>query len=179
MTHPKGKNSGVTTPRTLLLVPLLLAGAGLGTAAVLVSERGAAESSETVSAVAPELDGPVAVLREWDQRRAGAWAAGDLDGLRSLYVPGSAAGVRDAAMLAAWRDRGLRVEGMQTQLLAARVSAQTADRLVLVVTDRLLGAVATRRGHRWELPADQATTRRVVVERVGGQWRVSRVSAQP
>jgi hypothetical protein len=115
------------------------------------------------------------VLRRWDAARARAWASADVSALRSLYTAGSAAGVHDAAMLRRWRDRGLRVEDMQTQVLAARVAAHTFDRVVLVVTDRLARAVATGRGHRLRLPDDRVSTRRVTVRRVDGSWRVASV----
>lgn len=117
----------------------------------------------------------LAVLRRWDAARARAWASADVGALRSLYTPGSAAGVHDAAMLRRWRDRGLRVEDLQTQVLAARVTAHTADRVVLVVTDRLARAVATGRGHRLRLPDDRVSTRRVTLRRVDGSWRVASV----
>jgi hypothetical protein len=122
------------------------------------------------------------VLRDWDEARARAWASADVAALRSLYLPDAAAGVRDASMLLRWRARGLRVEDMETQVLAARVVAQADDRLVLVVTDRLTSAVAVGRGPRALLPGDQATTRRVTLRRVDGRWRVCSVvpvSAQP
>ena len=53
-----------------------------------------------------------AALHDWDDRRASAWAAADPAALRALYEPGSAAGRVDVAMLRAWRERGLRVEGL-------------------------------------------------------------------
>lgn len=118
---------------------------------------------------------PVAALRTWDAGRARAWARGDVEALRSLYTPTSEAGKRDAAMLLRWRERGLRVEGMQTQVLAVRVAERAADRVVLVVTDRLAGAVATGRGQRLVLPRDGATTRTVTLRLVGGRWRVASV----
>jgi hypothetical protein len=114
-----------------------------------------------------------AVLHEWDDRRAAAWSAGDLEGLHALYVPGSAAGRTDVAMLRAWSERGLRVEGMRMQLLDLDVRRVSASRLDLVVTDRLTGAVAVGPGVRLRLPRDRATTRRVVLVREGGEWRVA------
>lgn len=121
-------------------------------------------------------------LRQWDEARARAWASADIAALRSLYTRASAAGERDASMLLRWRDRGLRVEGMQTQVLAAAVVAQAPDRLVLVVTDRLAHAIASGGGERAVLPSDGASTRRVTLVRVDGRWRMASVlpaSAQP
>lgn len=124
---------------------------------------------------------PPAVLHDWDDRRAAVWSAGDVDALRSLYARGSRAARADVAMLRAWRDRGLRVEGMRMQLLDLDVRRASAERLDLVVTDRLTGAVAVGRGVRLPLPQDRATTRRVVLVRAGGVWRVaqSSVGARP
>lgn len=110
----------------------------------------------------------LAVLRQWDQARAAAWERGDPAALRSLYVPGSRAGKADVAMLSRWRERGLRVRGMRTQVLAAAVRVRGPDRVVLVVTDRLVGAVAVPGGE--PLPRDQPTTRRLELRRVGGRW---------
>ena len=71
---------------------------------------------------------------------------------------------------------------MQTQVLAAEVVAQSADRLVLDVTDRLARAIASGRGQPVVLPSDGVTTRRVTFRQVDGRWRVASVvpvSAQP
>ncbi|MEV5001855.1 hypothetical protein [Nocardioides sp. LML1-1-1.1] len=110
----------------------------------------------------------LAVLREWDRARAAAWERGDPVALRSLYVPGSRAGRADVAMLRRWQERGLRVRGMRMQVLAVAVRARGPDRVVLVVTDRLVGAVAVPGA--LPLPRDQPTTRRLELRRVGGRW---------
>ena len=38
------------------------------------------------ASVAGTPSGPAAVLAAWDERRAAAWAAGDVDALAGLYV---------------------------------------------------------------------------------------------
>jgi len=124
-------------------------------------------------ATAPD---PVALLRDWDQRRAEAWATGDVAGLRHLYAPDSRAGATDVAMLRAWRARGLRVVGMRMQLLSVAVRVATEDRLVLVVADRLASAVALGEGVRRPLPRDTVSVRRIVLVRAGGAWRVETVT---
>ncbi|GAA4714964.1 hypothetical protein [Nocardioides conyzicola] len=116
-----------------------------------------------------------AVLHGWDDQRAASWVAGDPAALRSLYAPGSPAGRADVAMLRQWQRRGLRVEGMRMQLLEVDVHRASARRLDLVVTDRLVGAVAVGPGVRRSLPRDGFTTRRVVLVRSGGEWRVAQV----
>ncbi|KQW43905.1 hypothetical protein ASC77_21130 [Nocardioides sp. Root1257] len=121
--------------------------------------------------------GASAVLHDWDDRRAAAWAAGDPVALGSLYAARASAGRADVAMLRAWRARGLRVRGMRMQLLDLEVRRATATRLDLVVTDRLAGAVARGPGVRLPLPEAGASTRRVLLVRSGSTWRVAQASA--
>jgi hypothetical protein len=118
-----------------------------------------------------------AVLHDWDDRRAAAWAADDPGALRALYTGGSPVGRADVALLRRWHERGLRVDGMQLQLLEIEVRRASATHLDLVVTDRLTGAVARRPGVRVPLPADVPSTSRVVLVRDGGTWRVRQASA--
>jgi hypothetical protein len=116
---------------------------------------------------------PVDVLHTWDDRRAAAWAAGDPAALGDLYTDGSAAGRRDVAMLRAWDAHGLRVAGLHTQLLAVEVRSRTPGRLVLDVTDRVVGAVVVP--GRIALPRDRPSRHVVTLRLVAGEWRVSSV----
>lgn len=125
---------------------------------------------------APPVVEAAAVLHAWDDRRGAAWADGDVSALRSLYAPGSETGRADVAMLRAWVARGLRVEGSSMQLLRVEVRRADASRLTLVVTDRLVGAVAVGPGVRRPLPRDEASTRRIVLVRRAGEWRVAQAS---
>jgi hypothetical protein len=132
----------------------------------------------TLVALAPgHPSGASAVLHDWDDRRAAAWSAGDVGALRSLYVARSPAGRADVAMLRAWRDRDLRIEGMRMQLLDLDVRRASADRLDLVVTDRLTGAVGVGPGVRLPLPQDRISSRRLVMVERQGVWRVAEVTA--
>ncbi|KRB73035.1 hypothetical protein ASE01_19865 [Nocardioides sp. Root190] len=115
------------------------------------------------------------VLRDWDRARAGAWEHGDVRALRRLYVRGSEAGARDVAMLRRWTERGLRVRGMAMQVVALTLHERTGRRLVLVVTDRLVGAVAIGDGREVSLPRDGETTRRLSFRKVGGRWVLAAV----
>jgi hypothetical protein len=119
----------------------------------------------------PEVEA-AAVVHAWDERRAAAWARGDARALAHLYAPGSAAGRVDLRMLEEWHARGLTVRGMTTQLLRLDVRRAAAGRLVLDVRDRLVAAVAVGPGVRVRLPAGRVATRRLVLERAGGGWRV-------
>jgi hypothetical protein len=151
---------------------LLSVCAGLGISVVTVSGR-EADPVQPLSSVSPVTDGPVALLREWDRRRASAWAAGDVGELRSLYVPRSTAGERDAARLSRWLDRGLRVRRLETQVLRVRVVAERRDVVLLAVTDRVARADL---GSGLRLPDDAPSTWRIRMRRVAGEWRVAAVT---
>ncbi len=158
------------------LVALALAAVVLGVA--LVVDRDAAPAPARAEPVAaPHASHPREVLRTWDARRAAAWAAGDLQALAAVYLPGSVAGRRDVARLRAWRERGWRVEGMRTQVGALRVVRETPRSLVLLVADRVAGGVAVRPGAApVALPRDRWDTREVVLRRLTGEWRMASVT---
>jgi len=115
------------------------------------------------------------VLRAWDERRAAAYARGDVAALRDLYV--DRVGVADVRLLRRYVDRGYRVEGMRTQLLAVDVLERAPGRWLLRVTDRLAGAVAVRREERVRLPRDRADTHVVTLVRADGLWRIATIRA--
>lgn len=117
--------------------------------------------------------GPAAILAAWDRRRASAWAEGDVEALRRLYADGSRTGAADADLLRHYLQRGLVVEGLTTQVLALEVVERSPARLVLVVTDRVVGARAVGGASPVALPADRASTRRVVLVRRDGAWLVA------
>lgn len=167
-----GYQSCVTLPRMLLLAVVLTAGT-VGTATALAPVR-----QDVAPAHERPAPGPAAILHAWDHRRAEAWAVGDPSALRPLYTSGSAAGRADRSMLGAWAARGFHVEGLRTQLLAVTVEVASADRLVLVVTDRLAGGTAVGHGVRRPLPRDRASTHVVALRRTAGQWRVASVRDQ-
>lgn len=152
---------------------VLLALSVLLTTAVVVSGVLRAEPPRPVAATG-SVD-PVAVLTAWDERRAAAWAAGDVAGLGRLYAPRSAVGRHDRAMLRAWTGRGLRVDGLEVEVLDARVLRAGADRLVLLVTDRVAAGRAVGGGFDVPLPEDGPDTHRVTLVRIAGEWRVAKV----
>ena len=190
--------SGSRAPWLVVVAVLALAAGGLawwagtsappGAAPAAVTSGGAGlgsgpvdePASEAVVAAPARSHTAVEVLRRWDRARAGAYAAGDMTRLRSLYVRGSPAGTADAGVLRSYLRRGLRVDGMRMQLLAVRVLGHAPRRWRLRVTDRLHGAVAVdRAGERVALPRDQASTRVVTLVRRGGRWKVAAVLAAP
>jgi hypothetical protein len=163
---------------TLVAIGLLATGGtALWQARTLSAER--AVTSAAPKAPAPRRDAGVAILRAWDTQRAAAYEAGDVNGLRALYARGSTAGRRDVRLLRRYAARGLRVSGLETQLLAVRVKAgsEAAGRLVLEVTDRVAGAVAVRGSTRVPLPAGAARGRLVTLVDRDGRWVVSTVRA--
>ena len=162
----------------------LLLSAGLTLVAVLagvtaVPDRPAPPVPRPVSAQLPAAVAAIDVLRDWDERRARAWAEGDVPGLRRLYTPGSRTGRHDRAALTAYVDRGLRVTGLRMQLVAVEVERSGADALALVVTDRMTRAVARGGAETVVLPRDQASTWRVSLRRTAGEWRVAEVRRAP
>jgi hypothetical protein len=161
-------------PRRLL--PIL---AGLAVLAVLGTVGLVALRPDPVPVAArPTVlgpDGPRDVLAVWDDRRARAWATGDLAALRGLYVRGSRSGRADVRMLASYVDRGLVVRGLRTQVLALDVLDSSQERVEVRVTDRAAGAEAVDGGTVIPLPDDRPSTRRVVLRRVEGEWLVDEV----
>lgn len=164
-------------PRRLL--PFLLAltaCAVLATAGlVAVSQRSSPPTAEPTDA---RVVGPREVLADWDARRAAAWADGDVAALRGLYVTGSPTGRADAEMLAAYVDRGLRVDGLATQVLALEVLDQAADELTVRVTDRIVGGAVVGAAGRRVLPRDRPSTRTLALRRVAGEWLMATVRDQ-
>jgi hypothetical protein len=170
-------------PAPRLLVPILVVGLLVGVFLVLAwpstgsgtrTQPGpppVASASPTSRAEAEAAD----VLRDWDRRRAAAWATGDPAALATLYVPGASSGEADVAMLRDWTARGLAVDGLTTQLLAVAVLVHRPQRWVLRVRDRVTGAIAVGVGGAEPLPGGTETEREVVLRHVAGRWRVAAV----
>ncbi|RLV49116.1 hypothetical protein D9V37_11140 [Nocardioides mangrovicus] len=162
-----------------MLVPLLAAVVAALVAVVTpaaVHEPRPAPVAAALGAPAPSSPALVA-LHRWDAARARAWASGEPAALRRLYVPGAAAGRADVALLRRYLARGLVVTGMSQQVLAVRVTRAGTDRLVLRVTDRLVGAVAVSVSAHQPLPASAPLTRRLELRRVGEEWRMATIRA--
>lgn len=134
-------------------------------------------TGQPVAAPARAESEALELLRDWDSRRAEAWAAGDVVALRSLYVPGSASAEADVEMLRRYVARGLVVEGLSTQVLALSLLRDPFPGTVRVeVTDRVTGGRAvTRDGAAQALPVDEASTRVVTLRQVDGAWLVADV----
>lgn len=153
--------------------------AGILVAALSLVATGAVWAMKTAEddrAVAPEpVRTPVEVVAEWDQRRAVAWAGGDTEGLQELYVPGVKVGRDDVEMLDAYLERGLRVQGLTTQLLAVDELRVDEEEMVLKVTDRVHGGTVVGPGISRSLPRDGVSVRRLTFHTHEGTWKVFRV----
>ncbi|VXB39905.1 hypothetical protein [Nocardioides sp. AX2bis] len=116
------------------------------------------------------------LLRTWDQARERAWQAADAGALAALYVPGSTAGERDAALLERWRAAGVEVRSLRLRVDALEVVALDRRRAVLEVTDRLrVHAVADAAPGVLRLGRDRPSTRVVELRRDGTTWQVAEV----
>ena len=117
-------------------------------------------------------------LRALDVRRSRAFAAGNLRGLDGVYVPGSAPWASDRALLASYRERGLRVVGLEIRVDRLVVDRAAAGRVVLRVVDRLVaGAAVDRAGRRIALPPGRPSERLITLNGSGSGWRIVAVAA--
>jgi hypothetical protein len=117
----------------------------------------------------------LALLHAWDRRRTHAWSQADPAALADLYTRGSLTGRHDRAMLAAYRARGLRVTGLRTQVLSARLRTWAPHRVTLEVVDRVVSGHAVGGGVRIPLPRDRSSSRVISLRRVAGAWCVAEV----
>jgi len=162
----------------VLPVLCLLAFVGVGCSGGSAPAPSARPSAPVAVALQPPPAEAAArlVLREWDERRAAAYAAGAVGELRSLYVPGSAVGKADTRLMQAYVDRGLVVRGMRMQVLALAVLRASPSVIRVRVTDRLVGVEARGPKGVLPLPRDSPSTRVVTLRLVDGVWRVASVS---
>jgi hypothetical protein len=121
--------------------------------------------------------GALDVLHRWDRARGSAYAVGSAASLRRLYVARSEAGAADLRLLRRYAARGLVVTGMRRQVLEAHVRRSTSRRLVLRVTDRLVGAVAVGSDGRRRLPSAGPHPWVLTFRRTGHRWLLERVVA--
>ena len=112
-----------------------------------------------------------------DAARTQAFMADDERRLSDVYVDERAARA-DIDMLRSYRERRLRLEGMQLLRDSCRVTDRSRQRATLDLVDRLgPTSVRTEDGRRQDLPRDRPTRRTVVLEQVGDVWRVAAVES--
>ena len=99
--------------------------------------------------------------------------------LRRLYGSGSALAAQDVSVLRRYGERGLRVTGLQQQVVSLEVHAAGAGAMTLEVVERLARAgvrpttgPGTATGSV-SLPASRFARRLLRFERVDGAWRLS------
>jgi hypothetical protein len=173
-----GQVSGQRSLPLAVLAASAVLGLVTGVGAVVLASGGDRPGGSSVADRAADEPYALRVLRAWDAGRSRAFARGDEAALAALYVPASRTGAADRAVLRGYRQRGLRVTGMRTQVLAAKVLRESERRLVLLVTDVLADAVAGDGDHRhWPLPRDRPSTRRVVLVRSHAGWLVAEAYA--
>lgn len=165
--HRATRRAGAGVPRGLLVaaLALVLVPLAAGVALALTSTGGDAHRTRPGATAR-------AVVEQWDERRASAYAAGDIAAVRRLYPTGSALGEEDAGVLAAYAERGLTVHGLRFEVVDLVVEVNEPDRVVVVVTDRMARA-EVRRGDGTpvaRLPARDEAERRLVLERQGDGW---------
>jgi hypothetical protein len=120
----------------------------------------------------------VRVLAGIDRRRGAAWRAGDPGALRTVFVSGSVELAADRRMLRGYVERGLHVDGVRMAFVVVDVYRWRPGRVSLLVIDRLGAAVARDGGGVAQpLPRDQPTRHRIVLQRVGSQWRIAAVTS--
>lgn len=152
----------------LPLLALLWAPAVLPVAQPVTEARPATARAQLVEALE--------VLREWDVRRARAWAREDLEAVRALYVRGSGAGKADVRLLRAYQERGLVVRRLVTQVFAVRVLRSDGSALQVRVFDRVAGGEVLDHGDVEPLRSSPPATRTITFRRDAGGWRLVEVS---
>jgi hypothetical protein len=115
-----------------------------------------------------------ATLTALDGLRAKAFARLDAALLDAVYRSGSAPWRSDRALLASYRQRDIRVDGLRIEIQRVQVERPGRDTVVLRVVDRFAGATAIdSAGRRTALPAGQPTTRLITLIGSGEHWQIS------
>jgi hypothetical protein len=120
-------------------------------------------------------DAGCVVLDALDERRTVALEHDDPAALADVYVPGSPLRTSDERLLAAYRERGLRLRGAGVETLGCRTTVERPGRLVVDVVDRVTAtSVAGTDGER-ALPRDRPSRHVVELRRTADGWRVAAV----
>lgn len=150
--------------------------AGLPLLLGVLAPASAPASGPPSGAPRSDLVSSLEVLHGWDDRRAAAWAEGDVAALRSLYAPGSRAGRADVRLLRAYVARGVVVRRLVTQVFAVEVVHRDATSVRLRVFDRVAGGEVVRHGRVEPLGSSVPVRRTIQLRREWGSWQVVSVS---
>jgi hypothetical protein len=113
-------------------------------------------------------------LQALDLQRSQTFSTLDPVGLDAIYVPGSSPWQADRSLLASYRDRQVRIDGLKMQIDKLAVERPGAGTVVLRVVDRLIaGAAVDNAGRRTPLPAGTPTARLIILTGNGDAWRIS------
>jgi hypothetical protein len=145
---------------------------------------GVGEPGSTASASAPSVSTVeeagrwLRILQALDVRRSQAFSSLDPAGLDAIYVPGSSPWRADRSLLASYRDRWVRIDGLRLRIDQLAVERPGVGTVVLRVVDRLVaGTAVDKAGRRTPLPAGTSTTRRITLTGEGDAWRISGIVA--
>lgn len=116
-------------------------------------------------------------LQALDVQRSQAFSTLDPAGLDAIYVPGSSPWQADRSLLASYRDRQVRIDGLKMQIDKLAVERPGPGTVVLRVVDRLIaGAAVDNAGRRTPLPAGTPTARLITLTGKGDAWRISGIA---
>lgn len=103
-------------------------------------------------------------LQALDVQRAQAFWTLDLDALDRIYVPGSAPWRADRALLSAYRNQNVRVEGLRITIESTAITRRTANTVTLKTTDHLTaGQAVDHTGAKTPLPPGPPVTRLITL----------------
>jgi serine/threonine protein kinase len=141
-----------------------------------VAEPGGPPSPLVPEASTVEAGRWLRTLQALDVRRARAFSTLDPTGLDAIYVPGSSPWQSDRSLLASYRDRRVRVDGLKLHIEQVAVQRPGAGSVVLRVVDRLVsGTAVDSAGRRTPLPAGRPTARLITLTGGGAAWRISAI----
>ncbi|TDO69627.1 serine/threonine protein kinase [Kribbella sp. VKM Ac-2571] len=116
------------------------------------------------TASSAELATWIHTLEALDAQRAQAFWTLDLDALDRIYVPGSAPWRTDRALLSAYRNQNVRVQGLRITIESTAVTRRTATTVTLKTTDHLTaGQAVDHTGAKTPLPPGPPTTRLITL----------------
>ncbi|MDX6287874.1 MAG: eukaryotic-like serine/threonine-protein kinase [Frankiales bacterium] len=191
--RPRGRQAVVRAPRPVRharrrLLPVLAAVVALiGAVAGGVSwARTSPDRAPTIPAIASSPPPTVAtvatvdwrtVMQQLDTRRDRAFATGDADELRLLYVESSTPLAVDEAALGSLTRRDLRARGLRLTIVSVTAVKADASSALLHVVDQLpaYDIVDARGRVAAHHPARGLRSWRVELKRIGGAWRIATV----
>ena len=126
--------------------------------------RATTSAPRSESASSAELATWIETLQALDAQRAQAFWTLDLEALDLIYVPGSAPWRTDRALLSAYRDQNVRVQGLRITIESTAITRRTATTVTLKTTDHLTaGQAVDHTGARTPLPPGPPATRLITL----------------